>query len=106
MNYNSPLGLIVNTHIEFEWDPEKSEDCYEERGFDFSYATRAFLDPNRVQVRDCRFEYGEDRYRLMGNIEGRLFVIVYTKRNNSYRLISARKANLREVTFYEKTRSS
>jgi len=37
----------------------------------------------------------------MGKIEHRLFVVVYTPRNNVIRIISARKANQREVTHYE-----
>lgn len=45
--------------------------------------------------------YGEDRYRLIGIIENRLFVVVYTKRHEVIRIISARKANLREVKHYE-----
>lgn len=39
--------------------------------------------------------------QLTGNIEGRLFVVVYTPRHNAIRIISARKANQREVTQYE-----
>lgn len=37
------------------------------------------------------------RYRLKGRIEGRLFVVVYTPRRTATRIISARKANQREV---------
>jgi uncharacterized DUF497 family protein len=37
----------------------------------------------------------------MGNIEHRLFVVVYTPRHEIIRIISARKANQREVKHYE-----
>ena len=50
---------------------------------------------------DSRYSYGEDRYQLIGRIEGRLFVLVYTPRNDVMRIISARKANQREVKLYE-----
>ena len=87
--------------MNFEWDEGKSEACYRERGFNFEYAAFAFADPNRVIQQDTRYVYGEDRYQLIGRIEGRLFVLVFTPRHDVIRIISARKANSREVTRYE-----
>lgn len=37
----------------------------------------------------------------MGKIEHRLFVVVYTPRNTAMRIISARRANQRQVKHYE-----
>lgn len=37
----------------------------------------------------------------MGMIDQRLFVVVYTQRHDAIRIISARKANPREVKSYE-----
>jgi uncharacterized DUF497 family protein len=87
--------------MNFEWDETKSETCLQERGFDFAYAARAFFDPNRIIQADTRHSYGETRYRLMGKIERRLFVVVYTPKQDAMRIISARKANQREVRRYE-----
>jgi len=89
--------------MEFEWDENKSERCFIERGFDFAYAIRAFFDPDRIVQKDNRYDYGETRYQLTGKIEGRVFVVIYTLRNNAMRIISARKANKREVKSYEDT---
>ena len=87
--------------MEFEWDDAKSDDCFAQRGFDFVYVVRAFLDPNRIVGRDRRWDYGEDRYRLLGAIAGRVFLVIYTMRGSAIRIISARKANRREVGEYE-----
>lgn len=87
--------------MNFEWDEAKSETCFTQRGFDFAYAARAFFDPNRIMRADTRFSYGEERYQLMGMIERRLFVVTYTPRHAAMRIISARKANQREVSHYE-----
>jgi uncharacterized DUF497 family protein len=87
--------------MNFEWDEAKSDACATERRFNFAYAARAFFDPNRIIRADTRHNYGENRYQLFGMIEGRVFVIVYTLRLNVTRIISARKANKREVAFYE-----
>ena len=77
--------------MDFEWDEAKSEACFQARGFDFAYAARAFFDPDRVVQADPRHSY----------VEQRLFVIVYTSRRDAIRIISARKANQREVRDYE-----
>lgn len=87
--------------MEFEWDHNKSERCFTERGFDFAYAVRVFFDPDRKIQKDNRYNYGETRYQLTGKIERRVFVIIYTLRNDAIRIISARKANKREVKDYE-----
>ena len=87
--------------MEFEWNQAKSDDCFAERGFDFAYALHAFVDPARQVRQDSRWDYGEDRYQLLGTIEHRVFVVVYTVRGDVIRIISARKANQREVQDYE-----
>ncbi|MCG5502126.1 BrnT family toxin [Ectothiorhodospira lacustris] len=91
--------------MNFEWNQSKSDACFAERGFDFGYAARAFFDPDRVIHENLRHSYGEDRYQLMGKIEQRVFVVVYTPRNNAIRIISARKANQREVRQYENSQN-
>jgi uncharacterized DUF497 family protein len=91
--------------MEFEWDEAKSESCFMQRGFDFPYALRAFLDPHRMINQDRRWDYGEDRYQLLGVVEGRVFFVAYTVRKNSIRIISARKANRRETRDYENNTS-
>ena len=88
--------------MEFEWNTNKSDECYADRGFDFAYATRAFLDPGRTVSLDTRWDYGEERYILRGAIDARLFVVVFTYRDTAIRIISARKANSREVKEHEK----
>ncbi len=87
--------------MNFEWDEAKSTACFEQRGFDFAYAARAFFDPDRIIHADTRRSYGEERYQLMGMIDRRLFVAVYTRRHDVIRIISARKANQRELAHYE-----
>ena len=52
--------------MNFEWDEAKSEACFQERGFDFVYAARAFFDSDRLIQADTRHSYGEERYQLMG----------------------------------------
>ena len=90
-----PLAYMLG--MEFEWDDAKSDACFKRRGFDFAYATRAFLDPHRIVAQDTPRDYGEDRFRLIGMIDERTYVVVYTLRGSAVRIISARKANKKEV---------
>lgn len=87
--------------MEFEWDETKSNACFTQRGFDFAYVLRAFFDSDRVIRKDSRWDYGEDRHWILGMIDGRVFFVVYTARSSVIRIISARKANKREVDDYE-----
>ena len=93
--------LAYGIRVDFEWDEAKNDACFERRGFDFAYAVRAFLDPLRIVMQDRRRDYGEDRYRLLGTIDGRTYVVVYTIRGPAIRIISARKANPKEIADYE-----
>ncbi len=49
---------------------------------------------------DDRKDYGERRRVAYGRIEGRLFVCVFTDREDVRRIISLRKANSRERRAY------
>ena len=90
---------------EFEWDQTKSDICFGDRGFDFGFAIRVFIDPDRVVETDNRFDYGEARYRVTGRIEGRLYVVVYTIRYETLRVISARRANRKESARHDEGQS-
>ena len=87
--------------VDFEWDQAKSDACFAQRGFDFAYVLQAFIDPDRLIRQDHRWDYGEERYQLLGRIERRVFFVAYTVRNSVIRIVSARKANQREVNDYE-----
>ena len=87
--------------MKLEWDPAKSDACFSQRVFDFAYVNYAFLDANRLIKQDHRWDYGEDRYQMLGQIDARLLFVTYTVRSSVIRIISARKANHREVKEYE-----
>lgn len=87
--------------MKFECDPNKSDRCFAQRGFDFAYVIQAFLDSRRMIRKDARWNYGEERYNLLGKINGRVFWVSFAFREKIIRIISARKANQREVKTYE-----
>jgi len=40
--------MAYTVPMNFEWDENKSEACFDKRGFDFAYVAQAFIDPNRL----------------------------------------------------------
>jgi uncharacterized DUF497 family protein len=84
----------------FEWDDAKADENYAKHGVDFEMARHVFRDPFALEELDTRDDYGEDRFILIGMVEGVLLVVVYTDRDGRYRLISARRATRREHNDY------
>lgn len=92
--------------MEFEWDETKNNANMRKHGVSFRSATGVFLDPHRLELEDTRKRYGEQRVVTVGQIETRVFVVVYTWRYEVHRVISARKANERETKIYQAIRGS
>ena len=86
----------------FEWDSEKEKANIQKHGIDFTTAARVFGDENRLELYDEAHSDTEDRYITIGVIDGITYVVlvVYTEREETVRLISARKATQRERRAY------
>jgi uncharacterized DUF497 family protein len=84
----------------FEWDDAKAADNYRNHGVTFDQAKRAFADPFAVERLDDRENYGEDRFNILGMVDGRLLFVAYALRNDTIRIISARGAEPHEKRKY------
>lgn len=88
--------------MDISFDPAKDQANRAKHGISLDLA--AALDwSGAVIVADDRFDYGEDRFRAFGRIDGRLHVLVFTRRDGTIRAISLRKANAREVSFHDQS---
>lgn len=81
--------------MDFAWDQTKSDVNEGRRGFDFAFATRVF-EGRTVLFVDDRTDYGEVRMIAIGEIEGILYTVVYTDRDEVRRIISAHRASRQE----------
>ncbi len=86
--------------FEISYDPAKNERNIIERALPFTMANHFEWDTALI-FRDDRRNYGEPRFKALGYIDGRLFVLVYTPRYPAIHIISLRKANQREVRFHD-----
>ena len=85
----------------FEWDDRKRRATLAAHGRpDFMVAIRLFDGPV-LEARDGRKDYGEERWRAIGEVDGRCLVVVYTRRGGNRRIISARRANRKEAASFK-----
>ena len=86
----------------FEWDKNKAKANIENHGVSFDEASTVFRDIMTLTVYDPLHSEIEERYISIGSsILNRLLVVVHTERNKRIRIISARKATLKEGRQYE-----
>lgn len=97
--------------IEFEWDPAKAKSNERKHGVTFEDATLVFQDPDIYSEQD-RIVDGELRWQSTGLVHGIMLVLVahtsdFSQHSHAevIRIISARKANPKERTRYDKARA-
>jgi uncharacterized DUF497 family protein len=88
--------------MKITYDPAKNASNIEMRGLSFEQVSD-FDFQTAVFAVDDRHDYGELRYRGLGFVEGRLYLLVFVETTKGIRVISFRKANKREVRQYEQT---
>jgi len=88
--------------VEFEWDPEKAAANVRRRRVSFNEAATVLEDPLSTTFPDEAHSEGEMRFVTVGvSSSGRLLVVAHTDRNDTIRIISARRVTRREREFYE-----
>jgi uncharacterized protein len=81
--------------MDLEWDEAKDAENRRKHGLSLADAARLDWEA-AVAEPDLRRDFGETRWRVRAPLEGRLHVCIFTLRNGRRRIISLRKANLRE----------
>lgn len=79
-----------------DFDPAKDAANHAKHGVSLAFGARVFDDPSHVILASFRPIDGEDRYKAVGLIEGRLWTAVYVERGKAVRLISVRRSNVGE----------
>ncbi len=87
--------------MKFEWDQNKIRKNIERHGFDFN-DTKEVFEGLKATFPDDRFDYEEDRYVTLGLLGSVVVYIAHTYRDEQIRLISMRKATVKERRIYEK----
>lgn len=88
--------------MEFEFDPAKDEANRFKHGSRLSFGERVFDDPYHRVLPSFRECDGEDRYKAVGLVGGKLHTVVYVIRGEAFRLISVRRSNASEQRDYDR----
>jgi len=83
----------------FDWDTKKRQANIKKHGIDFSELRKVFEKPMLTRL-DNREDYGETRWISLGDLNGKIVILVYTETENNVRLISARRATKNEENIY------
>ncbi|MEM6649869.1 MAG: BrnT family toxin [Pseudomonadota bacterium] len=86
--------------MKFEWHSTKARINLQKHHVAFSLMEELDWE-TAVTVEDSRADYGEMRFVTLGLIHQRLYVAVWTPREEAIRLIFLRKANDRERNLYD-----
>jgi uncharacterized protein len=81
----------------FEWDDDKSRANLGKHGIDFEDASGIFYGPIILRQSDRN---NEERSIAIGSLEDSLIAVVFTRRANAIRIISARRARKNEEREY------
>jgi uncharacterized DUF497 family protein len=81
----------------FEWDEAKSKANFEKHGYDFDDASQILYGPVILRRSDRN---NEERWIAVGSLGERLIALIFTRREDLIRIISARRARKNEERAY------
>jgi len=85
--------------MDFSWDQAKREWVLAERGIDFLDLAFALFD-GRPLLTASTVRAEEERFISVGPIDGKFYAVVWTWRDGTMRLITARRARHAEENHY------
>ncbi|WP_353227403.1 BrnT family toxin [Novosphingobium sp.] len=86
--------------MDVEFDPTKNVTNLAKHGVALDFGTRVFADDDHIVFGSMRPIDGEERFKAVGLIEGRLWTAVHVFRGNVIRMISVRRSNPGEEKAY------
>lgn len=85
--------------MDITFDPAKDAANIAKHGL--SFADFAGFDAEPTVIVDDRRDYGEDRFRAFGRVDGEARCLAFTIRDGEIRAISLRRAHEKEMRRYE-----
>ncbi|GJD45572.1 hypothetical protein AFCDBAGC_3446 [Methylobacterium cerastii] len=78
------------------FDPGKDAINRERHGLSLAFGDRIMPDEAHLIIPSVRPQDGEERFKAVGSVEGKLHTVVFTWRNGRPRFISVRRSNAGE----------
>jgi len=93
---NSSIAI----RMEDRFDPDKDAVNQRKHKLPLAFGDRLFNDPHHLIVPSIRKQDGEERFKVIGEVEGRLFTGVFVWRDDMPRFMSVRRSNPIEERAY------
>ena len=94
---------IIREPINFEWDSGNLDKNFLKHGVSNQEAEQVFINKPNLTLKDVKHSLIEVRFMIWGiSNNGRNLNVVFTKRDDKIRIISARDMNRKEKQKYEK----
>lgn len=87
--------------MDIEFDADKDEINRFKHGLPLAFGGRIFDDTDHAILPSFRPVDGEDRYKAVGKVDGKLYTAIYVIRGERFRMISVRRSNAREQRDYD-----
>ena len=84
-----------------DFDAAKDEANREKHGVSLAFGARVFEDPDHIVLPSLRPVDGEDRYKTIGVVDGKLWTAIHVLRGETVRMISVRRSNVGEQRDYD-----
>ena len=85
--------IVYTILMDIEFDTAKDEINRDKHGVSLAFGAEVFNDPDHFILPSIRPIDGENRYKVVGHVKGRLWTAVFVKRGVAFRFISVRKSN-------------
>lgn len=95
--------MVQREAEEFDWDEGNLDKSFKKHGITANESEEIFLDENLGVTSDIKHAQDEKRLIALGKtLAGKILFVIFTLRKNKIRIISARFANKKERSHYEK----
>jgi uncharacterized DUF497 family protein len=88
--------------MKIEFDSTKDEINRQKHGLSLRFGAQIFDDPDLLILPTIRDMDGEERYKAVGLVEGRLYTAVHVWREETVRFLSVRRSNKSEEEAYHR----
>ena len=100
-SWSGPVRAVSTGSMRYEWDAERAATNQRDHGVSFE-AARGFRWETALEAADQGGGRGVRRVIALGRVVARLHVMVYTRRGETVRVISLRRATPQEEERYER----
>ena len=87
--------------MNIEYDTAKDAINIEKHNVSLAFGAKVFDDPAYIVIPSIRHVDGEDRYKAVGLVDGKLWTAVHVYRGETVRFLSVRRSNAGEQRNYD-----